>query len=413
MKRKVSHKYIFGVLTTLACYAFVYVSIVRCMSSRPEARAGYAYHRYDIPDPITVQTQNYTANASRAPAHAAHNYSHQNSAVPANVSTMHITATSAQNVVDRPLDVPESTARRSIIMAFPMSTELDIVHAKLDLLYEHIDVMILCECKFALNGSPKVLHYDAHKNEPRFAKYHRKLVHLIDEKNPHKTGSALGWEQLERPKIVLGTYILQNAHKWHPDSIVFMADMDEFPAVDTLLWARDHVQQGQTAVFDTRYFLYNFRWLIAPVSRAQMTARLLVDETRFWTHRNTAGSGPFAQQLISPPDTIHPGYHCGYCQTSDLNVLKLRYSNVIDGPPFLTEYFWDVEIFNKLRSCGVSPRCVKLTPVHEAGHAFSLYNYSNGAQTDTCGVVHISQTNWRTVNPELQECPHLQWNIST
>ena len=406
MKHKVSPQIIIGVFATLACYAFVYVSVVRSMCSRPEARAGYAHRRYGVPDLMTVQTHNYTANAS---AHAARNYSHQSGAGPAKASTAH----DAPQVAAGPLEAPEPAARRSVIMAFAMSAELDILHAKLDLLYEHIDVVILCECKFALNGAAKVLHYDAHKNEPRFAKYRGKLVHLIDEKNPHKTGSALGWEQLERPKIVLGTYILQNAHKWHPDSIVFMADMDEFPAVDTLLWARDHVQQGQTAVFDTRYFLYNFRWLIAPVSRAQMTARLLVDETRFWTHRNTAGSGPFAQQLISPPDTIHPGYHCGYCQKSDLNVLKLRYSNVIDGPPFLTEYFWDVEIFNKLRSCGVSPRCVKLTPVHEAGHAFSLYNYSNGAQTDTCGVVHISQTNWRTVNPELQECPHLQWNIST
>jgi len=383
------------------------------MPSRPKEQPGSAPQRHDIPDLINVQAQKYAENASRAPTHSPNNYSHQSGAVATNASTARNTSASAPEVVARLLGEPEPRTRRSVIMAFAMSTELDTLHATLDLLYEHIDVMILCECKFASNGLPKVLHYDTHKNEPRFAKYRRKLVHLIDEKNPHNTGSALGWEQVQRPKVVLGSYILHNAHKWHPESIVFMADMDEFPAVDTLRWARDHVKQGQTAVFDTRHFLYNFRWLLAPVSRAQMTARQLVDETRFWAHQNTTASGAFRQHLISPPNTVHPGYHCAYCQTSDLNVLKLRYSNVIDGPPFLTEYFWDVAIFNKLRSCGVSPRCVKLTRVHEAGHAFSLYNYSNGDKTDICGVVHISQTDWRTVNPELQKCPHLQWNIST
>jgi len=297
-------------------------------------------------------------------------------------------------------------------MAFVMSKELDLLHVKLDLLYEHIDLFNMCECKFALNDLPKILHFDTHKNELRFKKFRSKLVHLIDEKNPHKTGKALGWEQLDRRKIVLEDYILQNAYKWHPESIVFIADMDEFPAVDTLLWAKDHVKQGQTAVFDTRYFLYIFHWLIAPVSRAQMTVRQLQDETHFWTHKKITGSGAFPQQIVSPPNNVHPGYHCGYGQTSDLNLLKFHYPNVIDGPPFLTEYFWDVEIFTKLRSCGVSPRCYKLTRVHEDGDAFSLYDYRDGNQTDTCDTIQISPTNWHTVNPELQKCEYIQWNIS-
>jgi len=302
--------------------------------------------------------------------------------------------------------------RRSVIMASPMSAELDIFHVKLNLLYEHIDLFIVCECMFALNGLPKVLHFDTRKNETRFAKFLDKVVHLVDDRNPQKTGSALGWEQLERPKILLGDYILQNAYRWHPESIVFMADMDEFPAVDTLLWAKTHVNQGQTAVFDTRYFLYNFRWLFAPVSRAQMTVRQLRDETRYWTHKKINGRSEFPQHLISPPPNVQSGYHCGYCQTSDLNVLKLKYSNVIDGPPFLTEYFWDVEIFTKLRSCGVSPRCTKLTRAHQEGDAFSLYVYGDGTQTDTCDVIHISLTDWHRINPELQTCQYVQWNIS-
>jgi len=359
-----------------------------------------------------VRAQKNLQQASDASTHSQHNRSRKGGKISIG-SIAHNITTSVERVPAKLLDHPKPVARRSVIMAFAMSAEIDILHVKLDLLYEHIDLLILCECKFATNGLPKVLHYDTHKNEPRFAQYRSKLVHLVDDKNPHKTGSALGWEQLERPKIVLGDYILQNADKWHPESIVFMADMDEFPAVDTLQWARDHVKQGQTAVFDTRYFLYNFRWLIAPVSRAQMTARQLRDETRFWMHKNRTGSGAFPQHIISPPQTVHPGYHCGYCQTSELNVLKLQYSNVIDGPPFLTEYFWDVEIFTSLRSCGVSPRCNKLTPVHENGNAFSLYDYSNGEKTDTCDVVHISATDWRTVNPELQKCQYLQWNIST
>jgi len=412
MKRKVWRPYIFCVSAQLASAFVLYVFIVRSIPSGPTRLPGSGLHRYSIADRVNLSAHKKGQQASRASPHSQHDHAYKGGKV-SNASIAHNITTSVASVPINLLDHPEPVARRSVIMAFPMSAELDILHVKLHLLYEHVDLFILCECKFALNGLPKVLHYDTHKNEPRFAKYRSKLVHLIDDKNPHKTGSALGWEQLERPKIVLGDYILQNAGKWHPESIVFMADMDEFPAVDTLLWARDHVEQGQTAVFDTRYFLYNFRWLIAPVSRAQMSARQLRDETRFWVHKHTTASGAFPQHIIAPPETVHPGYHCGYCQTSELNVLKLQYSNVIDGPPFLTEYFWDVEIFNNLRSCGVSPRCTKLTRVHEAGNAFSLYDYGNDEKTDTCDVVHISATDWHTVNPELQKCQYLQWNIST
>jgi hypothetical protein len=294
-----------------------------------------------------------------------------------------------------------------------MSTEVDLLHVKLEFLHKYVDLFVVCECKFSQNGLPKTMHFDAHKNELRFKKFRNKLVHLIDEKNPHNTGKALGWEQEQRPKIVIGQYILQNTHKWHPESTVFVSDMDEFPAVDSLLWAKDHVKQGQTVVFDTRYFLYNFHWLLTPFSRATMTVRQLQDEKQFWTHKILKKTDAFPQYIISPPNNLHPGYHCGYCQTSDLNILKLQYANAVDGPPFLADYYWDVEIFSKLRSCGVSPRCQKLVRVHEdANAALSLYNYSNDSPADTCDAIQISPDNWHIINPELQKCQYIRWNIA-
>jgi len=37
-------------------------------------------------------------------------------------------------------------------------------------------------------------------------------------------------------------------------------------------------------------------------------------------------------------------------------VLKLANANLADGPPFLGLYNWTVEIFQKMRACGITPQ---------------------------------------------------------
>jgi len=400
MKQKKRRPYIFSATVFIVSCVLLHICLFRSTTSKSTVSRQLRQHHYNLSDHMHVRAQQFTKNTSHALAFSQHNISFER--------VMH----SHPSIPRKATTSVQRFQPKSVIMAFAMSTEIDLLHVKLELLYEYVDLFIVCECKFAQNGLPKTMHFDAHKNESRFRKFRSKLVYLIDEKDPHNTGKALGWEQEQRPKIVLGEYILHHTHRWHPESIVFMSDMDEFPAVDTLLWAKNHVKQGETAVFDTRYFLYNFHLLIAPASRATMTVRQLQDETRFWTHKISKGVGAFPQQIISPPKNVHPGYHCGYCQTSDLNVLKLQYTNAVDGPPFLTDYYWDVEIFAKMRSCGVSPRCNKLTRVHEDGDAFSLYDYTNNSPMDTCDSIQISPLNWHKVNPELQKCEYIRWNIS-
>ena len=47
-------------------------------------------------------------------------------------------------------------------------------------------------------------------------------------------------------------------------------------------------------------------------------------------------------------DLAH-GIHCSYCSTNLQNVHKLQHTNLIDGPPFLGEYYWDENIFSMLK----------------------------------------------------------------
>lgn len=400
MKQKAQQQFISSLTVLIVSCFLLHIFVIHYATFKRNVSNQFEQRRYNISNHTHVQIQNYDKNTSHAPLYSQH------------IILFESVLTSDPNITRNVTTNIQHVQPKSVIVAFSMSTETDLLHVKLELLHEYVDIFIICECRFSQNGLPKTMHFAAHKNELRFQKFRRKLVYLMDEKNPHNTGKALGWEQETRPKFVLAEYILQNTYKWHPESIVFMSDMDEFPAVDTLLWAKNHVKQGETAVFDTRYFLYNFNLLIAPVSRSTMTVRQLQDEARFWTHKKMARSGAFPQRIILPPKNVNPGYHCGYCQTSDLNVLKFQYTNAVDGPPFLRDYYWDVEIFSKIRSCGVSPRCQKLTRVHEDGDVFSLYNYTDNSPMDKCDTIQISPTNWHKVNPELQKCEYIQWNVS-
>jgi len=308
---------------------------------------------------------------------------------------------------------PPHTSSTGVTIAFSFSTELDLLHVKLDLLYDFVDLFIVCECAFSMKGYPKSLTFNAHKHEARFSKYSTKIVHLIDNKNPNMTGKALGWTQEARPKAVIGEYLVRNAGHFHPKSIIFMSDMDEFPSVDSVTWTKQNLRPGDTFVYETLYYMYGFQWLFAASWMSTMTSRLIEDEIRFWQARMAGGIGKFKQEIKRMPPHVHPGYHCGYCQSPFFNVLKLWYANVIDGPPFLTEYHWDVEIFSKLGACGVSPRCKKLSRTVVLDASFSIYPYQNGTNhNQRCDKIHISRLNWQKVAPELQKCSYMRFNVS-
>mmetsp|Transcript_65145 Transcript_65145/g.95403 ORF Transcript_65145/g.95403 Transcript_65145/m.95403 type:complete len:444 (+) Transcript_65145:437-1768(+) len=307
---------------------------------------------------------------------------------------------------------PPHTLLNGVTVAFSFSTELDLLHVKLDLLYDFVDIFIVCECAFSMKGYRKSLIFNLHKHESRFSKYRSKIVHLIDYKNPGMTGKKLGWAQEARPKAVIGEYLMHNASHANPDSIIFMSDMDEFPSLDSLQWTKRNLRPGHTFVYKTFYYLYGFQWLVSSSSMSTMTARLLQDETRFWQSRMTGEQSKFKQKLQQMPDHVHPGYHCGYCQSPHFNVLKLRHANVIDGPPFLTEYYWDVEIFTKLRACGVSPRGKKLLRTEVQGMSFSIYPYQNANHTEKCDAISITRSDWQKLAPELQQCSYVHFNLS-
>jgi len=144
-----------------------------------------------------------------------------------------------------------------------------------------------------------------------------------------------------------------------------------------------------------------------------MTARCIQDEIRFWESKQKGSN--FKQNIISVPRNIHPGYHCGYCQSPQSNVFELKYSNkAIDGPPFLPIYFWDNEIFTRLMACGVTPTSVKLTytPHLYKNDSFALYHYLIEAQADACLPINIKSDDYQRIAPELKASDFIQFNLS-
>lgn len=126
--------------------------------------------------------------------------------------------------------------------AFLFFNELELLHIRLDLLYDKVDHFIISECDTTFKGDPKPFYYE--ENKHLFEKYQNKIIHVknintsnIDDIPDHIRNSAVvdygapHWcrEWLQRE------YVKRGMSDCSDDDIIIFGDLDEIPNPDFIL----------------------------------------------------------------------------------------------------------------------------------------------------------------------------------
>lgn len=322
----------------------------------------------------------------------------------------------------RPVPRPSSTPTMSkpVLMCFCFDNELDLLYIKFEMFHKVVTKFIVAESIFSGRGLLKVASFAKHMHEPRWADYLPQIVHIVDDVQPKTTGKKLGMTQTGRSKEVIGDYLIQNTTflSMFADGIVLLSDMDELPSLDQVIWmANNCCKPRETIVVDMPYYMYGVHWIRWGISTTTLSARNLKDEIEFWNSRKTGAK--FQQVLRRIPQDIKGlahGIHCSYCSTAIQNVQKLQHTNVVDGPPFLGEFYWDENVFAMLQACGIAPNGDVLQENHNnIDHVmFAEFNHFLYMKQDTVTVCHpaaVPESHWKEIFPPLKHIPKLKWII--
>ena len=318
----------------------------------------------------------------------------------------------------RPSSTP--TMSRPVLMCFCFDNELDLLYIKFEMFHKVVTKFIVAESIFSGRGLLKVASFAKHMHEPRWADYLPQIVHIVDDVQPKTTGKKLGMTQTGRVKEVIGDYLIQNTTflSMFADGIVLLSDMDELPSLDQVIWmANNCCKPRETIVVDMPYYMYGVHWIRWGMSTTTLSARNLKDEIEFWNSRKTGAK--FQQVIRRIPQDIKGlahGIHCSYCSTAIHNVQKLQHTNVVDGPPFLGEFYWDENVFAMLQACGIAPNGDVLQENHNnIDHVmFAEFNHFLYMKQDTVTVCHpaaVPQSHWEEIFPPLKHIPKLKWII--
>ena len=321
-----------------------------------------------------------------------------------------------------PVPIPSltPTMSRPVLMCFCFDNELDLLHIKFEMFHKVVTKFIIAESTFSGRGLPKVASFAKHMHEPRWADYLPQIVHIVDDVQPEKTGKKLGMAQTSRVKEVLGDYLTRNLtfSSIFADGIVLLSDMDELPSLEQVIWmANNCCKPRETIVVDMPYYMYGVHWIRWGIGTTTLSARNLKDEIDFWSSRKIGAK--FQQELRRIPQDIKGlahGIHCSYCSTPIQNVHKLQHTNVVDGPPFLGEFYWDENVFAMLQACGIAPNGDALQENHNnIDHVvFAEFDHYSYMKQDTVPVCHpavLPESHWGEIFPLLKQIPKLKWII--
>ncbi len=130
-----------------------------------------------------------------------------------------------------------------IFDAFLFFDELKILKLRLEELCDVVDFCVLVESPHTFSNRPKPLYFQEHR--ALFAKYERKIRHVIVEDMPKRHESAWDVEEFQRNAIMRG---LTEAN---PDDLIIISDVDEIPRHDVI-----KSFNSEFAALELEYFYY-------------------------------------------------------------------------------------------------------------------------------------------------------------
>lgn len=317
-----------------------------------------------------------------------------------------------------PIPSPTPTMSRPVLMCFCFDNELDLLHIKFEMFHKVVTKFIIAESTFSGRGLPKVATFAEHMHESRWAEYLPQIVHIVDDVRPENNGKKLGWAQTIHVKEVMGDYLIQNLtfSSMFADGLVLLSDMDELPSLEQVIWlANNCCKPRETIIVDMPYYMYGVHWIRWGISTTTLSARNLKDEIDFWSARKTGAKfQQVVRRILQDIEGLAHGIHCSYCSTNIQNLQKLQHTNVVDGPPFLGEFYWDENIFATLKACGIAPNGGILQENHNnIDHVvfaeFDHYSYMKQDTVPVCHPAAVPESHWEEILPLLKQIPKLKW----
>lgn len=132
---------------------------------------------------------------------------------------------------------------------FTIWNELDMIEARLEYLYPHVDYFVLVESNKLHNGKSKPYYFE--ENRERYSKYLDKIIHIKDDKAPDPGSNGWGTENHTRNCEVFG---LKDAK---PNDIILISDVDEIPNIQNFNFLKtDAFGDGHAIAFSHMHHNY-------------------------------------------------------------------------------------------------------------------------------------------------------------
>lgn len=139
----------------------------------------------------------------------------------------------------------------TIIDAFLLFNELDLLEIRLIELYPVVDWFVLVESTKTHSGKPKPLHYAA--NRQRFARWNDKIRHVVIADWTDEASLAA----TRRREMGQRNEILQGLRGDPDDALVLISDIDEIPRREIVAGLSGNIPDGTIGVFIQKLHYYN------------------------------------------------------------------------------------------------------------------------------------------------------------
>lgn len=168
-----------------------------------------------------------------------------------------------------------------LIDVFLFNDELDMLEARLEYLYDHVDRFVLIEGDRTFTGVNKPFHYE--ENKDRFERFADKISNFKFITDAQFDLAKYPWSYENKQRNYIGFCL----DEYDPEDIIMVSDLDEIPDRNKLSQIKDAAYRNDVAVTHQTVFSYNLStklevqgWLAAFAARKRVVLGQTPDRIR-------------------------------------------------------------------------------------------------------------------------------------
>lgn len=213
---------------------------------------------------------------------------------------------------------------RTIVNGFVFNHELDLLEIRINELGDAIDHYVVCESNYTFFGTAKPLHLRSKLSTGFLRESAHKIILLTVGVYNYGDGDPWAPENHFRRSIWLkGQSILKHLRD---DDLFMIADADEIPSRDVLLFLKHHDGYGEPVGVSLRWFLYGFFWensrpvevggacTVAFLRDVYENDTLKLRRTDSFVYKSLPHTGATQRKwIIKGTWPRYAGWHCSWC----------------------------------------------------------------------------------------------------